>query len=95
METTMPIWVTVALSLIGTLGGFELIKYLINVRSNHRKGVAIANQEAAKAGQEDRMKQFSEAAQNYGLAKTVEVSGRDLRAIGPILKVFDVTTENK
>lgn len=49
----MPSWVTIVLAILSALGGFEFIKWLINIRSNKRKSDAVASQENAKAGQED------------------------------------------
>ena len=49
----LPMWLNVFIGIAAALGGWEAIKYLLNLRANRRKDKAEAAQGEALAGQQD------------------------------------------
>lgn len=51
-QSTMPLWLNIAIAIAGTFGGLELIKWLFSLRANRRKDTAQADQEEKTAEQQ-------------------------------------------
>ena len=80
MEVQLPQWALTFIGIVGAIGGYELIKYLVNIKAKRRTEKALAAKQEAEAKQADAAAKQADAAAEKAESEVYQVSSAAMLA---------------